>query len=434
MNDVDQPQLERIEGEDAEQAGLHEEVSVAEGDVLNQDWDPGPYVTAVREDLASTFAPALSSPPALQGTNPNARPVGIQPAPFLTPRRTPIHGRPIILRDLRKHSSSLLTQEETSLLLRSLTHRDIAILQALHDYRYLNTLQIQQLYFHGLRSTQMRLQFLSDHGLIYRWQMIDPPGLTRRPSVLLLTPRGGRLLAEFRGHSPWSYIRRAKDARDHCWHVTHDLEANGFFVDLAVASRLSLSDGLLLWVGEEGARSSRRAWAKEHRRPVATPDGVGLWLTRGQTISFDLEWDRGTESGNRLRAELRTYVAYFRETKQADRRHVLFVMHRAGREQLIHDLVSELGILARNSCRFWTTTVDRIDQVGPLGPLWADAGKRPSADDDEELQEAAPTGPKRLLRWSLTKMPTADPSQRTIADCVGRGPWWERRPGGGEVA
>jgi hypothetical protein len=112
------------------------------------------------------------------------------------------------------------------------------ILQALHDYRYLNTLQIQQLFFHGIRSAQMRLHFLSDHSLIYRWQMIDPPGLTRRPSLILLTPRGGRLLAEFRGHSPWSYIRRAKDARDHCWHVTHDLEANGFFVDLALGSRL----------------------------------------------------------------------------------------------------------------------------------------------------------------------------------------------------
>src|SRR5205085_9106497 len=122
-------------------------------------------------------------------------------------------------------SSSLLTQEETSRLLRSLTQRDLSILQTLHDYRYLNTFHIQQLFFHGIRSAQMRLQFLSDHGLIYRWQMIDPPGLTRRSSLLLLTPRGGRLLAEFRGHSPWSYLRRAKDARDHSWPIIHDLGA-----------------------------------------------------------------------------------------------------------------------------------------------------------------------------------------------------------------
>jgi hypothetical protein len=302
-----------------------------EGEASSNRWDPGPYVNAVQEDFVSAFAPAPSLPPAFQATTPSTKPLRIQEMPSLTPRRTPIHGRPIILRDLRKHSSSLLTQEQTSHLLRSLTQRDIAIVQALHDYRYLSTLQIQQLFFHGIRAAQMRLRFLSDHGLIHRRQMIDPPGLTRRPSLLLVTPRGGRLLAEHRGDSPWSYIRRAKDARDHCWHVTHDLEANGFFIDLAVASRLSIDQGLLLWVGEESRRSSRRAWGKEHRRQVATPDGEGLYLANGRTIRFDLEWDRGTESLIRLRAKLRTYVGYHKNTKGADHEHVLFVLHRDGR-------------------------------------------------------------------------------------------------------
>src|SRR3989442_2326540 len=160
-----------------------------EGDFSNNDWDPGSYLAAVRQDLVSAFAPAPSLPLAVQGTNPSAKPLRIQETPSSTPRRTPIHGRPIILRDLHKHSSSLLTQEETSRLLRSLTQRDMAILQALHDYRYLNKLHIQQLFFHGIRSAQMRLQFLSDQGLIYRWSMIDPPGLTRRPPLLLLPPR-----------------------------------------------------------------------------------------------------------------------------------------------------------------------------------------------------------------------------------------------------
>jgi len=406
-----------------------------EGDASNNRWDPGPYITAVREDLVSAFAPAPSLPLAVQGTNPSAKPLRIQETLSSTPRRTPIHGRPIILRHLRKHSSSLLTQEETSRLLRSLTQRDVAILQALHDYRYLNTLQIQQLFFHGLRSAQMRLQFLSNHGLIYRWQMIDPPGLTRRPSVLLLTPRGGRLLAEFRGHSPWSYIRRAKDARDHCWHVTHDLEANGFFVDLALAGRMQVDQGLLLWIGEESSRSSRRTWAKAHRRPIATPDGEGLYLSRDRTITFDLEWDRGTESIGRLRSKLRTYVGFYEDTKGADREHVLFVLHRTSREELFHRLARELFLTGRHCCRFWTTTVERIDHVGPLGPLWAAVGESDSGkDDDEELAEPKPVDPKRLRRRHLADLSARETSPRTIADCIGRGSWWERRPGGGEVA
>src|SRR3979409_676945 len=32
---------------------------------------------------------------------------------------------------------------------------------------------------------------------------------------------------------------------DHCWHVVHDLEANGFFIDLMLASRHALRQGLL---------------------------------------------------------------------------------------------------------------------------------------------------------------------------------------------
>jgi hypothetical protein len=402
-------------------------VAADEGDSSDDRFDPGPYVAADDEDFVSAFAPAPSPPHSFQGTNPSAKRFGIQEPSFFTPRRTPIHGRPIILRDLKKHSSSLLTQEETSLLLRSLTQRDIGILQALHDYRYLNTLQIQQLFFQGIRSSQIRLLFLADHGLIYRWQMIDPPGLTRRPSLLLLTPRGGRLLAEFRGHSPWSYIRRAKDARDHCWHVTHDLEANGFFVDLSAASRLSLSDGLLLWVGEESTRSHRRAWAKKYRTPIATPDGSGLYLTRRQTVSFDLEWDRGTESASRLQGKLRSYVGFYQRTKGADRHHVLFVMHRNGREQLIHDLVREL-VIGHPCCRFWTTTIDRIDGVGPLGALWSAVSRHaPGGDDDDGLEAARPRG-------RLAELPAADRSERTIADCIGQSRWWERRPGGGEVA
>jgi hypothetical protein len=406
-----------------------------EGDPSNDNWDPGSYLDAAQEDLASAFAPAPSLPPAVQGTNPIAKPLRTQETPRTTPGRTPIHGRPIILRDLRKHTSSLLTQEDTSRLLRSLTQRDLSILQALHDYRYLNTLQIQQLFFHGIRSAQMRLHFLSTQGLLYRWRMIDPPGLTRRPSLLLLTPRGGRLLAEFRGHSPWSYIRRAKDARDHCWHVTHDLEANGFFVDLALTSRLQVDQGLLLWIGEESSRSSRRVWAKERRRPIATPDGEGYYLTHGRIVSFDLEWDRGTESVNRLRTKLRTYIGFYQDTKGADREHILFVLHRNSREELLHHVARELVAVGPDWCRFWTTTVERLDHVGPLGPLWAAVGESDSGkDDDEDLDEPKPVDLKRLRRRRLTDLSARETSQRTIDDCIGRGSWWERRPGGGEVA
>src|SRR3989442_1767305 len=164
--------------------------TAGEGDPSNDNWDPGSYLDAVREDLASAFATAPSLPPAVQGTNPIAKPLRIQETPRSTPGRTSIHGRPIILRNLDKHSSSLLTQEETSHLLRSLTQRDGAFLQAHHAYPYQNRLRNRPFFLHATLSRQRRLVFLQNRGLISRCKMIGPPGLPRRPSLLLLTPRG----------------------------------------------------------------------------------------------------------------------------------------------------------------------------------------------------------------------------------------------------
>ena len=166
-------------------------------------------------------------------------------------------------------------------------------------------LQIRQLFFPSARATQLRIQFLKSHGLIYRWKMSEPPGITRRPSLLLISPRGARLLADLHGESPWPYVRRAKEARDHCWHVVHDLEANGFFIDLGLASRLALREGLLRWLGEETCRFERRLYTARHglKLPIATPDGVGWYLTNGKAIRFDLEWDRGTASNESAAAE-----------------------------------------------------------------------------------------------------------------------------------
>ncbi len=325
------------------------------------------------------FASAYGSYRSLRGSTFHARrveasPLRIQQRPSLAPGRTPIPSRPLILRSTPKQASAPLTQEQTTYLLRSLTQRDVCILQSLYDYRYLTTLQLQRLFFPSIRSAQLRLQYLKDHGLVYRWKMIGPPGVTRRPSLFLITPRGARLLADVRGDSPWDYIRRAKDARDHCWHVVHDLEANGFFIDLIVASRLALHQGLLRWVGEEGCRANRRAWAKEHRKPIATPDGMGVYLYDGSTIRFDLEWDRGTASLSRLRQKVRTHASYWRPTNYwgatnaAQGHHVLFVVPHQAREKALHPIIRA----AVPDCHFWTTTSHILKAEGPLGWVWSD--------------------------------------------------------------
>ncbi|MDQ6884156.1 MAG: replication-relaxation family protein [Candidatus Dormibacteraeota bacterium] len=385
------------------------------------------------KDFASAYASAPSFPrPSFQAAKGGTKSIQIQPrvqpSSAFAPGRTPIPTRPFILRSIPKHTTSPLTQEQTTQLLLSLTQRDRCILQTLYDYRYLTTLQLRQLFFPSIRSTQLRLQHLRRHGLVYRWKMFESPGVTRRPSLVLITPRGAQLLADLHGESPWPYVRRAKDARDHCWHVIHHLEANGFFIDLVLASRLGLREGLLRWVGEETCRADRRLFAQEHRRPVATPDGAGWYLVGGRIIRFDLEWDRGTASMSRLRHKVRTSVRYFKDVRDADRVHVLFVLSRASREEALRPLIQDE--LDEDSCRFWTSTVERLEAEGPLGRVWC-------AAEETEAEHGWPPPPRReavtLPRRRLAELPPYEKSQRTINDCIGKPGWWERRPGGGEV-
>ena len=228
-------------------------------------------------DFAPAFGSGDSLRPAPQEAKDDAQASGTQFGPPQEPGRSLIPTHPIILRDLPPQSEARPTQTQLNRLHRSLNQRDLLILQALYDYRYLNTLQVKELFFPSLRSCQMRLQSLKDLGLIYSWKVIENPGVRRRHSLLLISAGGARVLADWHGDDSRDYVERSHDARDHCWHATHDLEANQFFVAMITQSRERKDEGLLVWYGEEHVRAERRQTGREYKWPVPTPDGCGVY-------------------------------------------------------------------------------------------------------------------------------------------------------------
>src|SRR5260370_24134381 len=195
---------------------------------------------------------------------------------------------PIILRDLPPHTDARPSQAELTRLHRTLTQRDLVILQSLYDYRYLNTLQVKELFFPSLRSCQMRLQHLKELGLIYSWKVIETPGVKRRHSLVLISARGARVLADWHGDDQRAYVERSHAVRDHCWHAVHDLEANQVFVALAMQSRQRKAEGLLHWHGAEHLRADRGEMSREYKWLVPAPDGSGVYLQPRGRILFDL--------------------------------------------------------------------------------------------------------------------------------------------------
>src|SRR6266849_6776796 len=114
-----------------------------------------------------------------------------------------------------------------------LTQRDVAILQALDCYRYLDRHQIQSLFFQGPRSCQYRLKWLVEHGLVNAWHAVIRPGHVRSASIFLLSSRGAAALADLSGDDHRPYVLRAEHALSRHHYLVHDLEANQLFVDLA---------------------------------------------------------------------------------------------------------------------------------------------------------------------------------------------------------
>jgi hypothetical protein len=322
-------------------------------------------------------------------------------------------------RSLHRDRLIYLTQPETSTqpltidqlrhLVRALTARDVAILTALHQYRYLDSVQLEQLFFQGQRRCLLRLKHLRDLELIQRWQAIQPPGWRRRSSVILLSTRGAGALAACLGMPRRACVDRARHAQEHCLHISHDLESNELFVAAAVASRARPDEGLYHWVGEE---SCRQIYGQRGAR--ITPDGWGRYLTAAGEVAFFLEWDRATESLERIRQKATGYRRHFSGQSNAGLNHVLFVAPAQAREAAIAFALEE--DLVQGGPSFWTSNLEALESEGVLGSSWQRAGASPSS------------------RVALSELPTGPRSTRRVEECIGKPEWWERRRGGGEGA
>jgi hypothetical protein len=348
-----------------------------------------------------------------------------------TPRRTPyLFSRPFLIREHPSNASQRLTQAELNQLARTLTTRDIVILLALANYRYLDRDQVEQLFFPSRRVSQRRIKWLKDHGLIYRWLMIEPPGWTRLHSLLLLSPRGARVLANCLDMNPRTLVRLSEDARDHCFNIGHDLGANAFFVGLAVASRAVPNEGLYHWVGESRCRLiSRAEMGPKH---ALAPDGWGRYLISGREIIFFLEWDRGTESIGRLQRKSANYSRYFVRRMHASTTHIFFVLPSWSKELAFHKGVAQQLPRDERCCVFWTTTVSYLEALGPRGSVWWRMARRLPRGG----AEGSPYGDTWRMpsnRVSLEGLATQQGEGLSVGDCIGKPSWWVRRLAGGQV-
>jgi len=290
-----------------------------------------------------------------------------------------------------------------------LTVRESAILMALDQYRRLDREHIAGLFGQSERKARRTLEKLLWRGLIHRWPLAQPLGVWPTPCTYALTSSGARHAAGIRDLDPRPITERARRAREQVFHLRHDLEANGFFVQVAAGARDLADQGLYQWLGETSCRVAHE------REGSPTSDGWGRYLLADREITFDLEWDRGTEHARRIREKARGYVTYFRGRRDAALHHVLFVAPTRMREGELHDLVEPVLPKYVSLCGMWTTAIETASSLGWTGRVWIEIG-----------------GERR--RHAFADLAGHPRSERLAADCIAKARWWERRPGGGESA
>jgi len=180
-----------------------------------------------------------------------------------------------------------------------LTERDRQIVRLLAEHRVLTTRQVCDAAFDSLRRAEVRLLRL------YRLRVVDRFRPNRWPESShyhwVLDTAGAAVIARERGLDSnsldWRHERGL--ALAHSSQLDHRLGANGFFTALLRDARRRPECALVAWWS---AWRCANEWGE-----LARPDGYGVWAEGNSRVAFILEYDRGTESSDRLAKKLPGY-------------------------------------------------------------------------------------------------------------------------------
>jgi len=265
--------------------------------------------------------------------------------------------------------------EQVFELARHLTERDREVALCLYDQQLLTTDQLTLLFFGSKRRAQDRLLFL------YRQRVLDrfyPPsrfGAGKPQAHWLLDEAGAHLVAASldldRRHLPW---QRREDWRSHP-QLAHRLAVNRFVTHLIAATLDDPTLGVMSWLGTRAAA----ARLGERMRGTVRPDGELILLTQRGPVDLLLEWDRGTETLDRLDQKLRRYrmAEYKLKYEDDEPRSILFVLPGPRRLENVRELCATLD--RDGSWPILATTGADLHTAGPLERIWQrlDVDERP---------------------------------------------------------
>jgi hypothetical protein len=184
----------------------------------------------------------------------------------------------------------------------SLTDRDRVILRLLRWHRVLTTSQVHVMFFSDLNTAQHRMTRLHDLRLVERFR---PLRKGREGEYHYVLDRlGAYVVAAMANTDPDKEVKvrwRTDQALAIATspRLAHAVGANDVFVRLVAASRRLPGAELQSWWGEAHCRAVLGE--------VVRPDGLGVWREGDASLTFCLEYDRGSEPLRRLAEKAADY-------------------------------------------------------------------------------------------------------------------------------
>lgn len=279
-----------------------------------------------------------------------------------------------------------------------LPERDLALLEALYEHRFLTGRQIRTLFFHQHpdprtralvptrtpRVMQRRTALLRQQGLLHRRVRYRSDGSRDADPYYCLSRAGAQLVA-WRRDLPASEVRaRAGDALAGPLFVAHSLACAELACVLVTAARTH--DGHACEPGWwRGERSSRHSFRFRGRTLTICPDGYTRYQADRQQHHLLVEVDRATSTLTRLAAKLDRYSAYAGSGAWQELYPVFpKLLLTTSSEQRLATLLARIEP-PREFVLLSTSTAE-LAHRGPLAPIW----RQPGAHAPRALLERQP--------------------------------------------
>ncbi|HET8895072.1 MAG TPA: replication-relaxation family protein [Gaiellaceae bacterium] len=276
---------------------------------------------------------------------------------------------------------------------RHLTERDREIAMVLFEQQVLTTDQLELLFFSSTRRAQDRLLYLYRHRVLDRFYSSAPFGLGKPQARWLLDEAGAILVAARLGVERKKLGWQRRDDWGSHPQLAHRLETNRLVTDLVAATFPDPTVGVTWWAGPAQAA---RCFDVHPHLPSPRPDaGFELQCAAG-SIECYLEWDRATETKQRLRDKLRAYLGVHEvwEYSEWPPLNLLVVVPTAARLATLEAALADLRDHPKRYPFFtawglYAATAEDLAR-GPLAPVWWPLADRGPV---RALNQLAPRGP-----------------------------------------